>query len=240
MKHLKMARPILAALAAFSISWPAAAASLVGDYYIAPLSHPDFQNGIDGGIVAGLVQNTLGPNGLPVVSAYGAAYGGPSGPITDVNALGELMWWTPGGNGIIYEKTQTDALPLMHTANFFPDGYPGNSQGFRVAKWKGVFNLPSPGTATFTLGADDDAWLFVDGQLVVDNGGVKALNYAPTTVSGLTAGAHQVDLFFADRHTTQSAIVFGADVELSPIPEPASLALLGLGAPALLAIRRRK
>jgi len=51
---------------------------ITGYFYSVPNNHaqdPDFQGGIDGGTVTGLVQNTLGPDGLPVVSAKGATFG---------------------------------------------------------------------------------------------------------------------------------------------------------------------
>jgi fibro-slime domain-containing protein len=223
-----------------------AAGSLTGNYFKIPITHPDVQKGIDGGTVSGLVLPTLGPDGLPVASAFGKTYGGPSGPITDLNASGEILWWTPNQDGIQFEKTQTDLLPLNFPSNFFPDGEGNNNTFFRAVHWNGTFNLASPGSINLGLGADDDAFVFIDSQLKVDNGGVKGLAFVPNVISGLSAGTHTMDLFFADRHTVQSGIEFTADVTLNPgtpeVPEPGLISLLG-GAGisgAAFVLRRRK
>ena len=218
------------------LAFNAHADSLTGYYYKIPISHPDVENGIDGSVVTGLVQASLGPNGLPMV---GSPYAGPSGPITNYDPLTkEILWWTSQA-GILYEKTQIDSLPLNFPSNFFPDGQTNNSTYFRAAHWEGTFNLASPGSVNFTLGADDDAWVFIDGVLKVDNGGVKELASVPNIIAGLTAGTHEVDIFFADRHTVQSGITFTSSVELQPVPEPAGLLLLGMGLIGLLGLRRK-
>jgi fibro-slime domain-containing protein len=225
---------LLALVAAVAL--PASASSLTGAYYkVAYGQNPDFENGIDGGPVMGLVTSTLGPNGLPVASALGKTYGGPSGPITDIDSVtDEILWWSASGQGVAFEKTQVDVLDF-NFSNFFPDGETGNSNYYRTVSWHGTFVLPSPGTVTFGLGADDDAFVYIDGQLKVDNGGVKALSYVPNVIGGLSAGTHDVDVFFADRHTVQSALKFTSDIQLEPthevIPEASTLMLgiLGLG-----------
>src|SRR5690348_9303746 len=59
--------------------------SLTASFYTLAPNHPDVEHGIDGLAVTGLVNSTLSAGGLPTVSAMGAAFGGASGPITDVN-----------------------------------------------------------------------------------------------------------------------------------------------------------
>ncbi len=59
----------------------------------------------------------------------------------------------------------------------------------------GVFNVAVNGTYTFELVSDDGSQLFIDGSLVVDNGGP----HGPTSVSGdatLTAGLHCFEVQF--------------------------------------------
>jgi fibro-slime domain-containing protein len=215
--------------------------SLTGYYFVLPVGHPDTERGIDG-VVTGLVNPTLGPNGFPVVSAFGMTDNGASHPITDVNAFNEILWWTPGQDGVTAWKTQVDTLPL-NIAPLFPFNNGCNGvcgDGYVAAYWTGVFNLASPGTVTFNLGSDDDAWVFVDGQLQVDNGGIHGFGVAPTTTTQLTGGPHSVSLFFADRHTVQSAIYFSADVEVTATPEPSTLALMGSSVLGLAGVLRRK
>lgn len=204
------------------------AASVNGYYVTLSSAHPDVQNGIDGGVTPGLVQAALGPNGLPVVST--PAYGGPSGPITDVNPVtGELLWWTPGRGIVQFEKVQVDPVPFSFTSNFFPDGQGSNAAAFRAVRWQGAFSLAAPKSVTFTLAADDDAWLFINSQLFVDDGGVKGLTTHSNTAV-FAAGNYTIDLFFADRHQVQSGVSFTSSEELtSVIPVPGALPLLASG-----------
>lgn len=231
---------LLATAGAVVIAWQivgaaqvAIAISLTGYYFkvpnTSPKTNPDFQNGIDNKTVKGLVQSTLGPDGLPVVSTAGTSHSGGSGPITDVNSSGEILWWsTTSTHGVTYEKTQNDSDANFSTygSSFYPGGQSNDSSFFRTVHWSGTLNFASAGSTTFKLGSDDDAFLFVDNQLQVDNGGVKANSPVLTASSNLSAGSHNFDLFFADRNTTGSGITFsitnsagtGADpnVTLSP------------------------
>lgn len=235
----------IATLAAFALvgaatNAPAHASSLMGYYYMVPNAHPDVQNGIDGNSVTGLVAATIGPNGLPVATAFAQAYAGPSGPITDIDSItSEILWWSTAGQGVLFEKSQVDFLPFNYV-NFFPDSETSNSNFFRAVHWTGVFNLPAPGSVTFSLGADDDAWIFVNGQLQVDNGGVKDLDFVPNVISGLSAGVHTVDIFYIDRHTSLAEIRLSADIELQPVPEPTTFALAGLGLAGIAKMRNRR
>lgn len=224
---------------------PAMADAMTGYYYILSADNPDVENGIDGGIVPGLVENSLGPDGQPVASALALSYGGGSGPISDINGSNEILWWTPHAGIVTYEKTQIDTLPLLFTSNFYPDGAGGNggANGYRAVHWTGTFDLGAGGgTVSLSLGADDDAWVFIDGILADDAGGVHALSSAPFTSASLTAGDHTIDIFFADRHTVQSGIDFEPRFEINPVdaPEPATLAILGAGLAGIGALRRRK
>jgi fibro-slime domain-containing protein len=205
-----------------------AAGSVSASYWTLTSTNPDTGGDITG-VVTGLVKSTLGPDGLPVESTPGT--------FQDVNAAGELLWWTPqpglvtAGTSFAYPTNPT--LPFNISSDFFPDG-PGGSNGgdigFTSAILSGTFVAPAGGSVTFTLGSDDDAWVFLNGQLVVDNGGVHADSPAPTKVSDLIDGTNTVEVFFADRHTVQAALTFDADVTLSPsVPEASTWAMMLVG-----------
>jgi fibro-slime domain-containing protein len=218
-------------LALFGLGMPAHAETILqGSYYSVPKSAlaPDFEKGIDSKIITGHVQSQLGPSGLPVVSTEGATFAGLSGPITMVNSNNEILWWTPSAaTGITLVKQQSDPLPLQFN-NLFVNGS-NDTNAFLTARWDGSFSLPNGGKITIKAGADDNVWVFVDGKLQIDNGGVHAFAFSPTQALNLDPGIHTLNIFFADRHTVDSRFEFSAQIDSFQTPEPATMTLLTIG-----------
>jgi fibro-slime domain-containing protein len=207
-----------AAFAMLVVSPALAEGTLNAQYFVLPPTHPDVGKGADGTIVRDLFANRLDGNDLPVVTALGRSYTGPSGPIHDVDAMGEVQWYGAHSTyGARRVKNGTDRLPFKFEA-MFPPGKTGDGSGngYLTAHWFGTFVLPKRGPIGFKLGSDDDSWVYVDGRLVVDNGGVKPIAYAPYTVANLSAGSHRFDVFYADRHGVGAILELSLGFAVSP------------------------
>jgi len=74
----------------------------------------------------------------------------------------------------------------------------------------------------FTLDSDDGSLLFIDGNLVVDNGGEHGPNVAQNSWS-LTAGSHSFEVQFFEDFGGPSGVdmLLPPGVEYSAVPEPA-------------------
>ena len=197
------------------------------DYY-------NFEGAITG-YVPGMVASSLGIDGTPTYIGD-----------TRVNNFDDWYHDVSGTNlSDQYTITLDNGLPASggiytYASNsFFPiDGQLLGNEG-RSHNYHFTFELHSDftyqGGETFTFTGDDDLWVFINGQLVIDLGGVhSALSQSVSLDSlGLTLGSdYDFDLFFAERHTTESNFRIDTSIALNPtapVPEPSTILLLGSG-----------
>lgn len=174
--------------------------------------HPDFEDAL--GDDRGVVQTMLGGDGKPVYAPVGAS-------ATVSGAASFDQWYRDvAGTNMHFEQplVLTQTAPgtfVFDDADFFPlDGMGWgeevNGHNFHfTTEVHGTFRYQ--GGEVFTFTGDDDVWVFVNGQLALDLGGVhgaetQSIDFdAQAGALGIQTGnVYTFDAFHAERHTVES------------------------------------
>lgn len=189
----------------------------LGGYYLLTDdgSHPDFEQVLQELVdVPGQLQPSL-VNGLPVPTA-------PNPPLVSGQpgntSIRQFDWYSPQYQAF----TRLDNNPLAfsndNTPNTQPYFGPGTTpaasaalpatKNLFAAHWHANLVAPPGGlTIPYSFALDDAGWVFLDGQLQIDHGGI----HPPATFTGnfvIPAGSHVIDIFFADRHSVNAVTNF--------------------------------
>jgi fibro-slime domain-containing protein len=180
------------------------------------VKHPDFEY-----VVAddkGIVQPMLGADSKPVYA------GGPTGTVSTTGKDAFDQWYrdVDGVNlrfDVSIPLAQDPARPgvfVYDSDMFFPlandQGFGNQYQSHNFDFTTEIhFNFPYRGGEVFNFRGDDDLFLFVNGQLVVNLGGVHVAEMGKVDLDmmagtlGLQQGmTYRMDIFHAERHVDKS------------------------------------
>ena len=208
-------------------------------------SHPNFGQGSPfTGALTGIVDATLTGSAPTPVFVQGDREVPPVNFTThnDFN-----QWWQGTGTPFAMNFSEAGGEFSYDGA----DAIPG-AQFFAAGNGNFLYTLQFSGLLSFEEGdffdaaSDDDLWIFVNKQLVLEMGGV----HAPTSASfsagdlmafNMVAGEkYSLDVFYAERNVSQAELILRTNMSISAVPVPAALPLLLTGLAAFGFVSRRR
>ncbi|MGR6873283.1 fibro-slime domain-containing protein [Pseudomonas sp. HK3] len=185
--------------------------------------HPDFESTT--GYERGIVEKNLGSDGRPIYAkegqyslttngseAFNKWYRNVPGENTAINKQLEMREVRTG----FWEYSDSSFFPIDHEGF----GNQGNSHNYHFTLETHLKFFYVAG-GTFSFKGDDDLWIFINGKLAIDLGGVHGVEEKTVYLDDMAAelgiepgNSYSFDLFFAERHLTESNFKFQTTFEL--------------------------
>ncbi len=183
-----------------------------------PESHSDFQQQEVNGLYEGIVQGLVGADRKPLLASP-----------TDEGDLVESdvtfdqwyrnvegvnlpfvvdLWLEPVGGTFVFDSSSF--FPLAGVGYALEGDGQGQADGFHFTTELHT-RFEYQGGETFTFRGDDDVWVYINGMLAIDIGGVHSAEEASVDIDSIAAefglavgGVYTLDLFQAERRTSES------------------------------------
>ncbi|MFO0826924.1 MAG: fibro-slime domain-containing protein [Phycisphaerales bacterium] len=171
---------------------------------------------------AGTVESTVCTGGITSSETFNQWYNDALG----VNISKPLdIVLTKQANGAYVFDTATDPyykalggfFPIEHQLFGNPGGSPDRNFHFTF-ELHTEFLYKASDNQVFTFRGDDDVWVFIDGKMVIDLGGIHSAVEQEVALNrlGLEDGKnYKLDFFFAERHRTQSNFKLTTNLKLT-------------------------
>jgi len=190
-------------------------------------SHPDFE-GMIGGLETSLIERYLSLDKKPILRHTG---------VSIVTNASFSSWYRDSplchrlDKTLNFTRNEENKTLTYDNEEFFPiDGegwgdYDESGHNYHFTmEMSASFNFT--GNETFEIFSDDDCWVFVNGKIAIDLGGVHSMERGFFDLStetmrdnfGITVGNnYELKLFYAERHTKSSVLKIITTCQLEPI-----------------------